>query len=142
LYDSEPDGPNRLGFEVGLAIDEDGTSQGPGKERFKQQLGADVSKEAFQRAVDFTMDRNANGAAFLRGTAVLDANPAVAAARARLPLSNQRLGFTIAAGIFGSRADGGLGNAVRDPASNQMRDRLGASTRIGYDAALQYFNIP
>jgi hypothetical protein len=45
---------------------------------------------------------------FTRGSAVIANNPAVAAARALLkPPSNQLLGFTIAAGPFGSLADGG-----------------------------------
>jgi hypothetical protein len=143
LLDAEPAGSNQLGFEVGLAIDESGTSPGPQKEKFKHDLGFGVSKDAYQRAVDFTMDRNANADTFARGKAVVNASAAVAAARANLgPASNAWLGFTICAGIFGRTADGGLGSAVRGPGSNGIRDRLAPSSRSGYDAGLGFFKIP
>ena len=112
LYELEPVGLNLLGFEVGLAIDEGGTLQGPGKEKFKNELGVGVSKEAYQRA-DFTIDRNANSDIATRGSAAVAANPEATAARAKLPMSNQWLGFNIAAGLFGKVTDGALGNTLR-----------------------------
>ena len=143
LLDTEPEGSNQLGFEVGLAIDENGTAQGPGKEQFKHDLGFGISKDAYQRAVDFTVDRNANADVFTRGKAVVNSNAAVAAARASMtPPTNAWLGFTICAGIFGKQADGGLGNTLRGPGSNGIRDRLAASSRKGYDAGLAFFKIP
>lgn len=142
LHESEPEGPNRLGFEVGLAVDEGGAMQGPGKEQFKSDLGYGISKDAFQRGVDFHIDRNANESVFIRGSAVLAANSSVATARASLPVSNQWLGFTIAAGLFGNKADGALGNTLRGPGSDGIRNRLAPATRIGYDAALAFFKSP
>jgi hypothetical protein len=141
LHDLEPVGANRSGFEVGLAVDEGGTAQGPGKEKFKNDLGTGFSKEAFQRAVDFMMDRNANADTASRGSAAVAANAAATAARAKLPLSNQWLGFNIAAGLFGSVADGALGHTLQGPGSNKIRERLGASARVGYDSARAFYGV-
>lgn len=142
IYQNEPDGPNRLGFETGLASNENDTGQGPNKERFKNQLPSGVSKAAFQRAIDYTVDRNANQVVFLQGQAVVAANPGVMAARQALPLGNQWLGFTIAAGLFGNPADGGMGRTQRGPTSNHIREMLSPASRLGYDAALSYLGIP
>jgi hypothetical protein len=54
------------------------------------------------------------------------------AARAKLPLTNQWLGFNIAAGIFGSLDDGASGHTSQGPGSNAIRAVL-SSSRPGYE---------
>ena len=142
LRNVEPVGPSRRGFDIGLAVDEAGTAQGPGKEKFKQDHINDFDTGAYQRAVDFTMDRNANADIAARGATAVAGKPEATAARAKLPLSNQWLGFNIAAGLFGSVADGALGNASRGPGSNRIRERLSGPARLGYDAALSFYHVP
>jgi hypothetical protein len=116
--------------------------QGPGKEKFKQDHLNDFDPGAYQRAVDFMVDRNANADIASRGARAVAAKPDATAARARLPLSNQWLGFNIGAGLFGSRADDALGHTLQGPGSNQIRERLSAAARLGYDAALSFYKVP
>jgi hypothetical protein len=141
LRDVEPTGLSRLGFDIGLAISEGHSGQGPGKQKFKEDHIKDFDPSAYQRAVDYAVDRNANADIAARGAAAVAARPDAIAARAKLPLSNQWLGFNIAAGLFGSPADGALGHTSQGPGSNQIRERLG-SAMLGYDAALSFYKIP
>jgi hypothetical protein len=141
LREVEPAGLSRLGFDVGLAISEGQTSQGPGKQKFKEDHVRDFDPSAYQRAVDYAVARNANAQVAEKGAAVLAANSAAAAARAKLPLSNQWLGFNIAAGLFGSKADGGLEHIGQGPGSKRIRELL-ASAMLGYDAGLSFFKVP
>jgi hypothetical protein len=142
LRELEPLGLSRTGFDIGLAIDESGTAQGPAKQKFKEDHTKDFDGGAYQRGVDYTIDRNANRDIADRGAGAVAARPEAIAARARLPLSNQWLGFNLGSGLFGSLADGALGNTLQGPKSRQIRERLGATTRLGFDAALSFYKIP
>ncbi len=142
LRELEPAGFTRLGFDIGLAIDEDGTAPGPGKEKFKNDHVDSFDSAAYQRAVDYTMDRNANAFLAARGIAVMLANPAAAEARAKLPLSNRWLGFDIAAGHFAPINEGGEGSTAQGTGSVKIRLLLSASAKVGWDAAIAFFGIP
>lgn len=142
LRDLEPVGPGRRGFEIGLAVAEDNSLQGPDKEKFKQDHINDFDPGAYQRAVDFEVDRNANADIAARGSTAVAAKPEATAARAKLPLSNQWLGFNIGAGLFGPLADGAMHHTSQGPGSNKIRERLSAAARIGYDAALSFYQVP
>jgi hypothetical protein len=141
LRDMETAGQAQRGFDIGLALAESQNLQGPGKEKFKQDHVNDFSSGAYQRAVDYMIDRNANRDLASRGAAAVQALPDALAARAALPLSNQWLGFNIAAGIFGA-APLAHGNTLRGPGSNGIRDRLSGASQLGYDAALSFYRIP
>jgi hypothetical protein len=140
LHDAEPEGPNRLGFEIGLGIADGQILPGTGKDAFVSGLEYGVSKEACQRGIEFTVDRNREIVHFTKGSAVIANNPAVAAARNQLqPASNKWLGFAIAAGIFGKTADGGDGNTALGPGSKAILNSLGGDAQIGFKAALGFF---
>jgi hypothetical protein len=140
IRDEEPE-LSRRGFDIGLAIDPTGTLQGPRKEDFKKTLPAG-EQAAYQRGVDFHIDRNATRPLSFLGAAVLAANVEALAARETLPVGNSWLGFNIAAGHFGSKSDGGLGNTAQGPGSREVKSHLSAAAKIGYDAALTFFKIP
>jgi hypothetical protein len=141
LREVEPAGLSRLGFDIGLAISEGHSAPGPGKQKFKEDHVKDFDPSAYQRAVDYSVARNANPDIAARGAMAVAAQADAAAARAKLPLSNQWLGFNVAAGLFGSLADGALGHTSQGPGSNQIRERL-ASAMLGYDAALAFYKVP
>jgi hypothetical protein len=141
LREIEPAGLSRLGFDIGLAISEGQSMQGPGKKKFQEDHIKDFDPSAYQRAVDYAVDRNANADIASRGATAVAARPEAIAARAKLRLSNQWLGFNIAAGLFGSAADGALGNTSQGPGSNRIRERLGSAIP-GYDAALTFYRVP
>lgn len=138
----EPPGSAQKGFDIGLAISEGQWAQGPGKEKLKLDHANDFDQGAYQRAVDYQVDRNANPELALKGDAVVAARPDAAAARAKLPVGNQWLGFDIAAGLFGSRADGALGHTAQGPGANHIRDTLSGNSRLGYIAAVAFLQIP
>ena len=142
LRDAEAEGPARKGFDIGLAVAGSDTLQGPGKEKFKTDHINEFDPAAYQRAVDYTVDHNANADFAARGSVAVTKRPDAVSARAKLPLSNQWLGFNIAAGIFGSRDDGAQGNTAQGPGSRHIRELLSASSRLGYDAALSFYKIP
>jgi hypothetical protein len=142
LRELEPVGLSRTGFDIGLAVAESQTGQGPGKQKFKEDHLKDFDPGAYQRGVDYSVDCNANRDVAMRGAEAVVRNGGATAARAKLPLSNQWLGFNIGAGMFGSRDDGALGNTLRGPGSNQIRERLGGTARLGYDAALAFYKVP
>ena len=142
LREVEIEGPLRFGFDIGLAFSEGDSLQGPKKDNFKKVHVADFDSGAYQRAVDYTVDLDANAVLAARGIAVVASNKAAAESRSKLPPSNRWLGFDIAAGHFGASSDGGEGNTLQGSGSDLIRGRLSASTRLGWDAALVFFNIP
>jgi hypothetical protein len=141
LREVETAGVCRTGFDVGLAVAENHTFQGPGKEKFKNDHLKDFDPGAYQRAVDYTVDRNRNAALAGKGATVVAANAAAAAERSKLPPTNQWLGFNICSGIFGSLADGGSGHTSQGPGSRKIRDDL-SSPRPGYDVAMAFYGFP
>jgi hypothetical protein len=102
----------------------------------------DFDPDAYQRGIDFMVDRNANADLAGRGSTVVAAKPEATAARAKLPVGNQWLGFNIGAGLFGSAADGAVGNTRQGSGSNNIRQLLSASAKIGYAAALSFYKVP
>ncbi len=141
LRDIEPEGPARTGFHIGLAVAGNDSLPGPEKEKFKQDHINDFDPGAYQRAVNYTVDRNANAERAARGAQVVAAKPEVTEARAKLPVE-QWLGFNICAAIFGGRDDRGEGNTLRGPRSGGIRQQLSPAAKQGYDAALAFYKIP
>ena len=76
------------------------------------------------------------------GKAVVKANPSIAAAFNDLPVSNQRLGFIIAAGQFGKVADGGNNDGDQGGKSRDLRNGLSPDVQRGFDAAVAFLRIP
>ena len=142
MRDLEPVGPGRKGFEIGLAVAEDDSLQGPMKDQFGKDHINDFDPDAYRRGIDFMVDRNANADLAGRGSTAVAAKPEATAARAKLAVGIKWLGFNIGAGLFGSAADGAVGNTLRGPGSNKIRESLSGASRIGFDAALSFYKVP
>lgn len=139
IRNEEPE-VSRRGFDIGLALDPKGDSQGPGKEAKKLALPA-VEQAACQRGIDYHIDRNFAGSLVAKGTAVIAKNAAAKAVLDSLPIDNRLLGFTIAAGQFGSVSDGGGGDPDLGGGSLAIRNRLSLDVQRGFDAAVTFFKV-
>jgi hypothetical protein len=140
LRQREPDGPDRRGFDIGMAIADGQTLPGPGKDRFGSALPQD-EQGGFFRAVRFSVDRNRNAEFALKGRAVVKADPAAASARSLLPLGLAWLGFDIATGLFGDEALGADHHTSEGPGSEGIRDGLSEEGRMGFRAAVDLYLV-
>jgi MAC/Perforin domain-containing protein len=131
---------SRRGFDIGMALNPTDLAQGPGKEKFKLTLPA-VEQAACQRGIDYHIDRNFAGSLVAKGTAVIAKNTAARAFLDGMPSDNGLLGFTIAAGQFGSVSDGGGGDPDLGGGSLTIRNRLSMDTQKGFDAAVTFFKV-
>ena len=131
---------SRRGFDIGLALDPNGMSQGPGKEAKKKELPP-AEQAACQRGIDYHIDRNFAGSLIAKGTAVIAKNAAAKSVFDGLPNDNRLLGFTIAAGQFGSVSDGGAGDPDLGGKSLDIRNRLSADVQKGFDLAVTFFKV-
>ena len=131
---------SRRGFDYGLALDPNGLSQGPGKEKKKKELPSE-EQAACQRGIDYHIDRNFAGSLVAKGAAVIAKNTAAKSVFDALPSDNRLLGFTIAAGQFGSVSDGGEGDPDLGGKSRDIRDRLSPDVQRGFDVAVTFFKV-
>jgi hypothetical protein len=141
MREAEPAGMARRGFDYGLGWSELSTSWGPGARKVEQELEPEA-RASFHRATEYSIVRNANAAALERGSGVIKADPAVAAARAaHQPAGLHWLGFTIATGLYGDKALGADGsNPPRGPGGERIRDTFTAvDGKNGFDDG-QNFN--
>jgi hypothetical protein len=136
LRNRQPEGPNRRGFDIGIAAAETNTEWGPGKQKLLDSL-IPMEQEGFKIAVSFSLDRNRNASLAQIGSAIAGQDPVVA--RARTAESDVRywLGFDIATGIFGDPALGAQGNTALGPGAMKIRDALSAPGQRGFNAAVK-----
>lgn len=142
----QPDGPRRLGFDIGIGITEGQTLWGPGKQRvldslnFQEQIG-------FRDASTFAMMRNTHAVIAATGADIADADPDVAAARATETSGLYWLGFDIATGLFGDPALGALGSTSMGPDGEKIRSSLSEIEHVllpsneakrGFDASVAF----
>jgi hypothetical protein len=116
-------GPERRGFDLGMVTAENQTEWGPGKQKKLDDLTGD-EKEGFRIATYFAVDRNKYNASAATGASIAEADPVVAAARARSSDPRYWLGFDIATALFGDRKLGGEGNTATGTVSLGVRDSL------------------
>jgi hypothetical protein len=131
------DGPARLGFDIGMAVAEGQTADGPGKQAKGRSLN-ESEQGGFADAVSFSVQRNANKEFAAKGAAVARADKVVGILRNAETDAFYRLGFDIATGLFGDPALGAAGHTSEGPGSTAIRDSLNAAAKRGYDAALKY----
>ena len=148
-----PEGKSRRGFDYGMAVAETDTAPGPGKQAIRDALNPD-EQIGFDLAVEYSIARNANADLAAKGAGVVAEDPGLASARALqiaafmsgAQMANfpdvavfYKLGFNIAAGRFGDKALGGMGNTAMGPGSTKIRNSLpvgGAQT--GFDGGADF----
>jgi hypothetical protein len=144
---TEPEGPARTGFDIGMGAWLGHTADGAGKQALGKAL-TPAEQLGFADAAVFSLQWNNNAAFAAVGAAIADQDPDVAAARGKVrgdPPDGLRaalyfLGFDIATGIFGDPKLGGKGNTLIGPGSEKIRATLGPDGRQGFNDALA-FNV-
>jgi hypothetical protein len=147
IRSSEPDGPVRSGFDMGMGIWAGNTLPGPVKTAFKQAL-TPTEQLGFADAEAFSLQWNNNTDFAAKGAAIAHKDPEVAAVRAAahgappdgLPAGLYWLGFDIATGIFGNPALGAEGNTLIGPGSEAVRATLGPDGKQGFNDSIA-FNV-
>ncbi len=132
-----PDGPARLGFDIGMAAAEGQTADGPGKQKIQDSLNPS-EQGGFTDAVAFSIERNSNARAAALGAAIAKADKMTAIVRAAETDVFYRLGFDIATSIFGDPKLGAQGNTAKGPGSTAIRDSLSVAGRRGFEAAVTF----
>jgi hypothetical protein len=142
----QPEGPRRLGFDIGLGVTGGQTLWGPGKQRvldslnFQEQIG-------FRESATFALMRNNNAGLAATGADIAGVDPEVEAARKSQTSGLFWLGFDIATGIFGDRLRGALGNTALGPGSQKIRTGLDQIEHVlltsdlgelGFDASVAF----
>jgi len=148
LRAAQPDGPQRLGFDIGMGIWLGNTLDGPNKQALARSL-TPVEQRGFADAAAFSFQWNNNTDFAARGAAIALRDPEVATARAKVhgsPPASLRaalywLGFDVATGIFGDPKLGAQGNTLLGPGSEKIRGTLGTDGQKGFDDSLP-FNVP
>ena len=140
MRDLQPEGPARTGFEIGVAIGDDDTLWGPGKQRDIDNLPV-TERGTADTSAHFIVDRNATAEFGVKGVAIAknETRPEVVAARkAELP-GYYTLGFDVATGMFGNKTLGGAAHTAEGPGSAKMRDSLHAEGIRGFKTALAIY---
>jgi hypothetical protein len=144
---SEPDGPQRNGFDIGLGSWDGHTLDGPGKQALARSLTPE-EQQGFADAGTFSLQWNNNADFAARGAKIATVDPEVASKRAEargtppggLAAGLYWLGFDIATGIFGDPKLGAQGNTVIGPGSQKIRATLGPDGQQGFNDSLA-FNV-
>ncbi len=137
LRSQQPEGAARRGFDIGMGAAEGQTLPGPTKQRIHASL-PQPEQDGFNMAVAFSLERNRNAKLAAVGAAIARADQKVAEARNGQPDVFYRLGFDIAAGIFGNPALGGAGHTAEGPASQAIRESLSAAGQRGFNASVTF----
>ena len=148
LRDSEPDGPQRTGFDIGMGAWLGHTADGAGKQALGKAL-TPAEQLGFADAAVFSLQWNNNTDFAARGAAIAATDPEVEAARAKArgtPPDGLRaavywLGFDIATGIFGNPALGAQGNTLIGPGSERIRATLGPDGQQGFNDSLAFTSV-
>jgi hypothetical protein len=132
----EPDGPGKLGFEIGVGIGDGDTAWGPGKQAHIDALPVDQQPSAVN-AAHFIVARNTQLVLATSGAAVArsDARPEVLSARTAQAPGYYTLGFDIAAGLFANAALGGAAHTGQGPGATAIRNALPPAGIAGFDRA-------
>jgi hypothetical protein len=140
MRDLEPDGPSRLGFEIGVAIGADQTAWGPGKQAMIDSL-PETEKNSAERSAHFVVARNANAKFDSAGVSIAEreTRAELIAARSAEPAGYYTLGFDIGAGIFASVARGGAGYTLPGRLSANICNSLPLPGVRGFDAAMRLY---
>ena len=136
LRDSVPEGVERLGFDVGVAIMHANTLWGPGAEQHMKSLD-ETGQLGFRMASDFCLARNNNATLALKGASIAKADPAVLAARNEQPVGNDQLGFDIASALYGDPKLGSIGSTLMGPGSDTVRASL-MGGQAGFNASFAF----
>ena len=136
LREREQAGPSRRGFDIGMAVAEGQTLEGPGKDKIRDEL-SEAERIGFNSAVQFSLERNKNAHFAAIGAAIAAATPVLAKARTAHGSPLYSLGFDIATGIFGDPALGAQGNTASGPGSLGIRDWLSPIAQLGFNAAME-----
>ena len=139
IRDTQPEGPLRRGFHIGIATEFNNSLWGPGAQSIKDALTA-AEKPGFDLGAWFCLDRNLNPDPAKKGAAVIAADERVRTERARTPPGLFWLGFDIGTGLFGDPKLGAQGNTIMGPGSERIRASLHADGPKGFDAARD-FNV-
>jgi hypothetical protein len=137
LRNQQSAGAGQRGFDIGMAVSEGQTANGPGKQRIHDELGA-AERVGFEAALNFSLERNRNADLAARGAAVSLADPVVAQAHNGEANVFYWLGFDIATGLFGDPALGAMGVAVAGPAEMAIRNTLSAPAQRGFNASINF----
>ncbi len=121
-----PNEAQRHGFDMGMGIWAGNTAPGPGKLRYRDLL-APNEQPGFDIAAAFSLPRNKYALQSQVGAAIANKDRAVSRARNTENDVFFWLGFDIASGIFGNRADGAQGNTATGPGSLGVRNELSAA---------------
>jgi hypothetical protein len=144
---SQPEGPQRNGFDIGLGSWDGHTLDGPGKQALARSLTPE-EQQGFADAGTFSLQWNNNADFAAKGAKIATVDPEVAAKRAAargtppggLAAGLYWLGFDIATGIFGDPKLGAQGNTVIGPGSQKIRATLGLDGQQGFNDSLA-FNV-
>ena len=137
LRNQQPDDSAQQGFDIGMAVAENQTALGPGKEQQCAALHTTAEQTGCRRAVLFSVDRNRNAQLAATGAQIAQADQGVADLRNTETDVFYRLGFDIATGIFGNPALGARGNTATGPGSLAIRDALNAAGQRGFNASVK-----
>lgn len=135
VREREPEGPSRLGFDIGMGACDGHTLWGPGKQRLLDSLPP-AQQPGFNSAATLSLQRNNHIVLANKGQAIAQADPELLEARAVEPAGLYWLGFNVATGIFGNPALGANGNTAMGPGSQKIRDSLGEAGQRGFNAAV------
>jgi Lamin Tail Domain len=123
------------GFDLGMAVAQNDTLPGPGKQRIHDALTG-VEQSAYDAAVSFLLQRNKNAELAATGAAIAAQDSVVAKARTADSDVFYALGFDIATGIFGDPSLGARGNTAVGPGSLGIRDGLSSLAQRGFNGSV------
>jgi hypothetical protein len=111
---------------------------GPGKTPLRNSLPVE-EQAGFDAAAAFSLSWNNNVQWAAEGAAVVKADPAVAAERAKGPVGLYWLGFKIGTGLFGDHDKlGAEGHTINGPGAEIIRSSLDHEAQVGYNAAVNF----
>jgi len=127
----------RLGFDIGMAAAEKDTLHGPGKQKMQNSLYP-AEQQGFAAAVSFSLDRNRNAELARIGANIARVSSAVGLARNVDRDVFRRLGFDIAAGLYGDPALGSKGSTKMGPGALAIRDALSPAAQLGFNQGANF----
>ena len=127
----------RLGFDIGMAAAEKDTLHGPGKQKMQNSLYP-AEAQGFAAAVSFSLDRNRNAELARIGANIARVSSVVGEARNVDRDVFRRLGFDIAAGLYGDPALGSKGSTQMGPGALAIRNALSPAAKRGFNQGANF----